>query len=102
MTRRTPNRTLAVALAISLALASGRAAPDDTRETQAGAQPSLLRVGPERELKRPSAAAQIARDGDVIEIDAGVYDGDAAGWRPHRPVIRGVGGPAHLRSRRGA
>src|SRR5207248_2725482 len=38
----------------------------------------VIRVGTERELKRPSAAAQLARDGDLVEIDAGVYDGDAA------------------------
>src|SRR6185295_17832841 len=46
----------------------------------------------------PSAAAEIARDGDVIEIDAGVYARDAAVWRQHRLTIRGVGGRAHLRA----
>ncbi len=63
-----------------------------------GAQPLVLRVGAERALKRPSAAAQIARDGDVIEIDAGIYDGDTAVWRQHRLTMRAVGGRAHLRA----
>jgi hypothetical protein len=60
----------------------------------------VLRVGAKRELTRPSAAAQIARDGDVIEIDAGIYEGDAAVWRQHQLTIRGLGGRAHLRANR--
>jgi hypothetical protein len=58
----------------------------------------VIRVGPGRELKRPSAAAQLARDGDLLEIDAGVYDGDATVWRQNRLTIRGVGGRARLRA----
>jgi hypothetical protein len=86
-------------MSVSLAPASQHVAADDAREAmRGGAQPVVLRVGAERELKRPSAAAQVARDGDVIEIDAGLYDGDAAIWRQHRLTIRGVGGRAHLRA----
>jgi hypothetical protein len=62
------------------------------------AQETVLRVGPQRELKRPSEAARVARDGDVVEIDAAVYEGDAAVWRQHRLTIRGVGGRAQLRA----
>lgn len=40
----------------------------------------VLRVGPGRELKRPSEAAAIARRGDTIRIDAGSY-ADCAVWR---------------------
>jgi parallel beta helix pectate lyase-like protein len=57
-----------------------------------------LRVGAKRELERPSAAARIARDGDTIEIDAGIYAGDAAIWRANRLTLRAVGGRAHLRA----
>jgi hypothetical protein len=90
---------LAVVLAMSLAPASQHAAAADTQEAmREGEQPAVLRVGAKRELKRPSAAAKIARDGDVIEIDAGTYDGDAAVWRQHRLTIRGVGGRPHLRA----
>ncbi|MGC2518222.1 MAG: right-handed parallel beta-helix repeat-containing protein [Burkholderiales bacterium] len=99
MTTRTPIRILAVALAMSLAPASQQAAAADTQEAvREEVQPAVLRVGAMRELKLPSAAAPIARDGDVIEIDAGIYDGDAAVWRQHRLTIRGVGGRAHLRA----
>ena len=91
--------TLAVAMTMSLTPASGHTAAADTREAiRETAQPAMLRVGATRELKSPSAAAQIARDGDVIEIDAGAYDGDAAVWRQHRLTIRGLGGRAHLRA----
>lgn len=99
MTTRTLICMLAVALEVSLAPAYHHAAAADTREAmREAAQSAVLRVGAKRELKRPSAAAQIARDGDVIEIDAGIYDGDAAVWRQHRLTIRGLGGRAHLRA----
>jgi hypothetical protein len=56
----------------------------------------VLRVGPDRDLTRPSEAARRARDGDVIEIDAGEYAGDVAVWTQNNLTIRGVGGRAHL------
>ena len=91
--------TLAAALAVALAPASQHAAAADARESmRESAQPAVLRVGPEHRLQRPSAAAEVARDGDIIEIDAGIYVGDAAVWRQHRLTIRGIGGRAHLRA----
>ncbi|MDG1945115.1 MAG: hypothetical protein P8J17_12735 [Halioglobus sp.] len=57
-----------------------------------------LRVGPERSLKFPSDAARLARRGDIIEIDAGVYHNDYANWDQDNLTIRGVGGIAHLQS----
>jgi hypothetical protein len=56
----------------------------------------LLQVGPGRSLKTPSRAAAIAKDGDTIEIDAGLYSGDVATWTRNDLTIRGVGGRAHL------
>ena len=90
---------LVATLAAFLAPAHQHAAtPDAVETTRDAAQPAVLRVGSTRELKLPSAAAQAARDGDIIEIDAGNYDGDAAVWRQHRLTIRGLGGRAHLRA----
>jgi hypothetical protein len=40
----------------------------------------------------------VARDGDLIEIEAGVYAGDAAVWRQSGLTLRGIGGRAHLRA----
>ena len=56
----------------------------------------ILRVGPERELKLPSEAALIARDNDVVEIDAGVYRGDVAVWTADNLVLRSARGRVHL------
>ena len=67
-------------------------------ETGSDNERRVLRVGAGRELKVPSAAAKLARDGDLVEIDAGVYEGDAAVWRQNRLTIRGVGGRARLRA----
>lgn len=55
-----------------------------------------LSVGPGRALEIPSAAALIARDGDVVEIDAGTYVGDVAHWRADRLTLRAVGGAVRL------
>ena len=59
----------------------------------------LLQVGPTRELRRPSEAARVARDGDIVEIDAGPYPGDVAVWTQSGLRLRGVGGRAVLDSR---
>lgn len=59
---------------------------------------NTLQVGPSRSLKTPGAAAAIAKSGDTIEIDAGIYDNDYVSWRQDNLTIRGVGGMAHLRS----
>lgn len=56
----------------------------------------MLRVGPETTLSVPSAAAKTARDGDVIEIAAGVYDSDVAVWIQNNLTIRGIGDRAHF------
>lgn len=56
----------------------------------------VLRVGPTRSFKKPSAAIATAQDGDVIEIDAGQYDNDFATFSQDGLTLRGVGGRAHL------
>lgn len=56
-----------------------------------------LQVGPTRLYKKPSEAAAVALDGDIVEIDAGIYLGDACAWTRHNLILRGVGtGRAHL------
>lgn len=57
----------------------------------------ILRVGPGRSYALPSEAAAVAQPGDVIEIDAGVYDHDIVVWRDDDLTLRGVGGRAHIR-----
>lgn len=55
-----------------------------------------LHVGPARDLKTLREAAAIARDGDTILVDAGVYRGDVAVWRQKGLIIRAMGGGASL------
>ncbi len=64
----------------------------------APAVPATLRVGAERVLKLPSEAARLARPGDTVEIDAGLYLNDYAVWDQADLTIRGMGGMAHLQS----
>lgn len=66
--------------------------PPESRST--GAPP--IQVGPGRTYQVPSQAAKVARDGAVIEIDAGTYSGDVAVWKQNNLTIRGVGGLAHI------
>ena len=74
----------APALALGLLLAAG-AAPCAT-----------IRVGPNRPVRTVREAAQVAKDGDLVLIDAGTYRGDVASWRADRLVVRGVGRRPHM------
>ena len=64
----------------------------------ATADARVLHVGPGKTYAVPSAAAAVVRDGDIVEIDAGLYAGDVAVWRANRLTLRGVGGTARLRA----
>jgi hypothetical protein len=57
----------------------------------------ILKVGPGKTYKLPSQAAAAAHDGDIVEIDAALYDGDVAVWAANHLILRAVGGRAHLR-----
>jgi len=61
-------------------------------------EPAVWQVGPDRPLKLPSEAAQLAQHGDTVTIDAGLYLNDYAVWHQDNLSIRGTGGFAHLHS----
>lgn len=83
----------------SIAITPAHAAPEETDMKPAEiSAATILRVGPTRWLRTPSAAARVARPGDTIEIDAGTYSNDYAEWRQDNLTIRGVDGMAHLQS----
>lgn len=77
-----PGRRSLLAAAALLPLAA-RAAP-------------VLQVGPGRAVKSLAAAARQARDGMVVEVDAGDYVADAATWPQHELTLRAVGGRVRL------
>lgn len=56
----------------------------------------VLAVGPGQPHAVPSAAAAVARAGDVVRIAAGDYRGDVATWSASNLRICGVGGRARL------
>lgn len=56
----------------------------------------VLHVGPGGEFAKPSAAAAVAQDGDLVKIEAGDYRGDVATWSANGLTICGVGGRARL------
>lgn len=87
----TPFLTLLLALGAPPALA----APDPVERPSA---PRTWRVGPDRPLATPSAAAAVARDGDTVLIDPGTYVGDVATWTQDDLTLRGDGGLARLRA----
>ena len=59
---------------------------------------TAIRVGPRYLYRTPSEAATIAKDGDTVEIQAGVYIGDVAIWVQNNLTLRGVGGRAHIQA----
>ena len=56
----------------------------------------VMKVGPHQPVKSLAAAARQAKDGMLIEIDAGDYVGDVAAWTQHDLTLRAVGGRARL------
>ncbi|MFN8193628.1 MAG: hypothetical protein U0R80_05000 [Nocardioidaceae bacterium] len=90
-------RQLPVVLAVALVLLPVPASPAaPAAPAHEHRQARVLRVGPDRALTTPSAAAAIARDGDTVRIDAGDYVGDVATWTQDDLTLVGVGGWAHL------
>ena len=57
---------------------------------------SALRVGPGQEIKTLAEASRRARDGDVIEVEAGEYLADVAIWPQNGISLRAVGGRVRL------
>jgi len=55
-------------------------------------------VGPDFQLKSPSQAIKLAKDGDIIKIMAGLYENDYARITQNDIMLIGVNGFAHLKS----
>ena len=79
------------------ALAQGLILPGALRAaTQDEAQRPRLRVGPSQAYKSLASAARAARDGMLIEVEAGDYNADVAAWPQHDLILRAVGGRVRL------
>ncbi len=55
-----------------------------------------ITVGPQGDVRTIAEAAKRARDGDIVEVQAGEYAGDVATWPQRHLTIRAVGGRAVL------
>lgn len=84
----TPAAFIAMALAAALATGPGDAAgaPEAQR----------LQVGPTRAIRSIAEAAAVAREGALVEVDAGTYRGDVAVWTQPHLRLRAVGGRVRL------
>lgn len=89
---------LALALPLLLALTAGLLTAVPGATSYAVEAPRTWRVGPDRELTTPSAAAAVVQDGDTVLIDPGTYSGDVATWTQDDLTLRGDGGRVHLRA----
>ncbi|KPA15414.1 conserved hypothetical protein, secreted [Candidatus Magnetomorum sp. HK-1] len=66
---------------------NGRSVPDA----------EVIHVGKHRKYKTPRDASVFAQEGDLIEIDAGIYINNVAKWTTNNITIRGVNGMAYIK-----
>ncbi len=59
---------------------------------------TVWHVGKSRQYSKPSQVSTIVKNGDTVEIDAGIYSEDVAHWTSSNLLIQGIGGMAHLKS----
>ena len=76
----------------------GIAIQENQEKSNSPGERQAIRVGPAQGYKMPSQAGEVAGDGAIIEIDAGVYESDVCVWRQNDLTIRGVGGYAHIKA----
>jgi len=68
----------------------------DTTAPAADTTQRILRVGPFEDIRTIAKAAKLAKDDDIVEIQAGEYYGDVALWYQKRLTIRANGGKVRL------
>lgn len=71
-----------------------QAVPEPERDPAAG--PLTLEVGPSKKIRTIAQASRIARSGDTIVVEPGVYAGDVAVFTQDRLTIKVAGGRARL------
>lgn len=58
----------------------------------------IWQVGESKAYTTPSQVSTLVRDGDTVDIDAGIYPEDVALWQANNLFLRGIGGYAYLKS----
>src|SRR5678815_1792301 len=93
MTRRIAGLTL-LALPASRLVRPARAATPTVSAPSAAKDRQRIEVGLTRDVKTIGAAAILARNGALIEVDAGEDRGDTAVWTQSDISLRAAGGRA--------
>lgn len=62
----------------------------------AAEQGKLIEVGTQRAVKTLAEASRLAKDGDIVEVDAGDYVRDVAIWTQNDLILRAKNGRARL------
>ncbi|MES2831317.1 MAG: hypothetical protein V4695_04920 [Pseudomonadota bacterium] len=88
-----------ICLLLSAGFSGAATATDTMRPLSAaptGVLEKIVRVGPTHAIRTIGEAARQAKDGDVVEIDAGDYPADVAIWTQNNLTIRVFNGRARL------
>ena len=67
-----------------------------SRPVDAAEQGKLIEVGAQRAVKTLAEASRLAKDGDIVEVDAGDYLRDVAVWTQNDLILRAKNGRARL------
>jgi len=87
---------VAVGVVLAIAVCGMALGPGNAWAVDAEVARQVIRVGPGKPIKKIAEAARVAKDGALIEVDAGEYFGDVAVWTQDRLTIRAVGGRVRL------
>jgi hypothetical protein len=87
---------VAVGVVLAISVCGIGLEPSNAWAADAEVARQVIRVGPEKPIKKIADAARVAKDGALIEVDAGAYFGDVAVWTQDRLTIRAVGGRVRL------
>src|SRR6218665_3879673 len=88
-----PDRRRLISGLAALAALPAAAAP---KAAATPVPPQVMRVGRGQRVKTLASACSHARDGMVIEVEAGDYVGDVAVWPQNNLVLRAVGGRVRM------
>jgi len=91
-----------IATASAAATMSTPTFASEERNVVGAIAPHVILVGRDQALTRIAEAANRAKSGDVIEVEAGTYVGDIAIWTQSNLTIRAVGGRARIEQKDGS
>ena len=86
LSRTRPTQLRSIALLL-VAVAGWAHADAFTADPNRQSPSPVIRVGPQHAITTVAEAARVARNGDVVEIEAGVFPNDVASWSQDPTVV---------------